>query len=67
MKLSVTSILLVPQGIVNYNRRSLVASVSIFTHADPNLVTDVVTKLQYEVSDVTKLIVTSLRAAVRGK
>ena len=37
------------QEIVNYNCRSLVASVPFFTHADPNFVTDVVTKLEYEV------------------
>jgi len=39
----------VTQEIVNYNCRSLVASVPFFTHADPNFVTDVVTKLEYEV------------------
>jgi len=37
------------QEIVNYNCRSLVASVPFFTDADPNFVNDVVTKLQYEV------------------
>jgi len=34
---------------VNYNCRALVAAVPFFTHADANFVTEVVTKLQYEV------------------
>jgi hyperpolarization activated cyclic nucleotide-gated potassium channel 2 len=38
-----------PQEIVNYNCRALVASVPFFTHADPNFVSEVVTKLRYEV------------------
>jgi len=37
------------QEIINYNCRSLVASVPFFTDADPNFVNDVVTKLEYEV------------------
>jgi len=37
------------QEIVNYNCRALVAAVPFFTQADPNFVTEVVTKLQYEV------------------
>ena len=37
------------QEIVNYNCRALVASVPFFTHADPNFVSEVVTKLRYEV------------------
>ena len=37
------------QEIVNYNCRALVASVPFFTHADANFVTDVVTKLHFEV------------------
>ena len=37
------------QEIVNYNCRALVASVPFFTHADPNFVSEVVSKLQYEV------------------
>ena len=37
------------QEIVNYNSRALVASVPFFTHADPNFVSEVVSKLQYEV------------------
>lgn len=37
------------EEIVNYNCRALVASVPFFTHADPNFVSEVVTKLQYEV------------------
>lgn len=39
----------VKQEIVNFNCRSLVAAVPFFTHADHNFVSDVVTKLQYEV------------------
>jgi len=34
---------------VNYNCRSLVASVPFFSDADPNFVNEVVTKLEYEV------------------
>ena len=41
--------LCVLQEIVNYNCRALVASVPFFTHADPNFVSEVVTKLHYEV------------------
>ena len=37
------------QEIVNYNCRALVASVPFFTHADANFVSEVVSKLQYEV------------------
>ena len=37
------------QEIINFNCRSLVASVPFFTDADPNFVNDVVTKLEYEV------------------
>ena len=37
------------QEIVNFNCRALVASVPFFTHADPNFVSEVVTKLIYEV------------------
>ena len=40
---------LVLQEIVNYNCRSLVASVPFFATADPHFVSDVVTKLRYEV------------------
>jgi hyperpolarization activated cyclic nucleotide-gated potassium channel 2 len=35
--------------VINYNCRSLVASVPFFANADPNFVSDVVTKLRYEV------------------
>ena len=34
---------------MNYNCRSLVASVPFFSDADPNFVNEVVTKLEYEV------------------
>jgi len=37
------------QEIINFNCRSLVASVPFFSEADPNFVNDVVTKLEYEV------------------
>ncbi|CAF0880985.1 unnamed protein product [Adineta steineri] len=35
--------------VINYNCRSLVSSVPFFTNADPNFVSDVVTKLRFEV------------------
>jgi len=41
--------MLLLQEIVNYNCRSLVASVPFFSDADPNFVNEVVTKLEYEV------------------
>lgn len=37
------------QDVINYNCRSLVASVPFFAHADPDFVSEVVTKLKYEV------------------
>jgi hypothetical protein len=37
------------QDVINYNCRSLVASVPFFANADTNFVSDVVTKLRYEV------------------
>ncbi|KAK2186537.1 hypothetical protein NP493_197g04002 [Ridgeia piscesae] len=37
------------EDIVNYNCRALVASVPFFAHADPTFVSEIVTKLQYEV------------------
>ena len=37
------------QDVINYNCRALVSSVPFFTNADPNFVSDVVTKLQFEV------------------
>jgi len=37
------------QEIINFNCRTLVAAVPFFTHADHNFVSDVVTKLEFEV------------------
>lgn len=37
------------EDVINYNCRSLVASVPFFANADSNFVSDVVTKLRYEV------------------
>jgi hyperpolarization activated cyclic nucleotide-gated potassium channel 2 len=37
------------QDVINYNCRALVSSVPFFTNADPNFVSDVVTKLRFEV------------------
>jgi len=37
------------QEIVNFNCRALVASVPFFTHADANFVSEIITRLQYEV------------------
>lgn len=37
------------EDVINYNCRSLVASVPFFANADANFVSDVVTKLKYEV------------------
>ena len=37
------------KDVINYNCRSLVSSVPFFTNADPNFVSDVVTKLHFEV------------------
>lgn len=34
---------------MNFNCRALVASVPFFTHADSNFVSEIITKLQYEV------------------
>ncbi|CAD5125844.1 DgyrCDS14043 [Dimorphilus gyrociliatus] len=45
------------EEIVNFNCRALVASVPFFTHADPNFVSDVVTKLQYEVFQPGDLVI----------
>lgn len=47
------------EDVINYNCRSLVASVPFFANADSNFVSDVVTKLKYEVfqpGDLTWLI-----------
>ena len=40
---------LITQEVVNHNCRSLVASVPFFTNADPSFVTEVVSKLKFEV------------------
>ena len=37
------------EDVINYNCRALVASVPFFVNADPAFVSEVVTKLQYEV------------------
>ncbi|XP_022258753.1 potassium/sodium hyperpolarization-activated cyclic nucleotide-gated channel 2-like, partial [Limulus polyphemus] len=37
------------EDVINFNCRSLVASVPFFANSDPNFVNDVVTKLEYEV------------------
>ena len=42
-------ICLIFKDVVNYNCRALVASVPFFTNADPSFVSEVVTKLKYEV------------------
>ncbi|XP_021933801.1 potassium/sodium hyperpolarization-activated cyclic nucleotide-gated channel 2-like, partial [Zootermopsis nevadensis] len=49
-----TSIL---QDVINYNCRSLVASVPFFANADTNFVSDVVTKLRYEVFQPGDIII----------
>lgn len=41
--------MLIFKDVVNYNCRALVASVPFFTNADPSFVSEVVTKLKYEV------------------
>lgn len=43
------------QDVINYNCRSLVASVPFFANADSNFVSDVVTKLRYEVFQPGKM------------
>ncbi|XP_022662366.1 potassium/sodium hyperpolarization-activated cyclic nucleotide-gated channel 1-like isoform X3 [Varroa destructor] len=45
------------EDVVNYNCRSLVASVPFFANADPDFVSDVVTKLKYEVYQPGDLII----------
>ena len=37
------------QEVVNFNCRSLVASVPFFTNADPSFVSEIVTRLEFEV------------------
>ncbi|CAF1542617.1 unnamed protein product, partial [Didymodactylos carnosus] len=43
--------------VVNYNCRALVSSVPFFANADPNFVSDVVTKLRFEVNQPGDLII----------
>lgn len=45
------------EDVINYNYRSLVASVPFFANADPNFVSEIVTKLKYEVFQPTDIIV----------
>ncbi|CAG0880601.1 unnamed protein product [Darwinula stevensoni] len=45
------------EDVINHNCRSLVKSVPFFAHADPQFVTDVVTKLQYEVFQPGDIII----------
>lgn len=47
------------QDVINYNCRSLVASVPFFANADSNFVSDVVTKLRYEVFQPGKKFLSS--------
>ena len=44
-----SNFLLLLQDVINYNCRSLVAAVPFFTNAEPEFVSSVVTKLNYEV------------------
>jgi hyperpolarization activated cyclic nucleotide-gated potassium channel 2 len=45
------------QQIINFNCRALVAAVPFFTHADPNFVSEVITKLKYEVFQPSDIII----------
>lgn len=45
------------QEVVSYNCRTLVGSVPFFTHADPNFVTQVISKLRHEVFQPGNLII----------
>ncbi|GAB0091761.1 potassium/sodium hyperpolarization-activated cyclic nucleotide-gated channel 2 [Sergentomyia squamirostris] len=45
------------EDVINYNCRSLVASVPFFANADANFVSDVVTKLKYEVFQPGDIII----------
>ncbi|KAJ9573914.1 hypothetical protein L9F63_008713, partial [Diploptera punctata] len=45
------------EDVINYNCRSLVASVPFFANADTNFVSDVVTKLRYEVFQPGDIII----------
>ncbi|XP_072942848.1 potassium/sodium hyperpolarization-activated cyclic nucleotide-gated channel 2 isoform X3 [Epargyreus clarus] len=45
------------EDVINYNCRSLVASVPFFANADSNFVSDVVTKLRYEVFQPGDIII----------
>jgi len=50
-------IILNQQDIINYNCRSLVSSVPFFANADQNFVSDVVTKLRFEVFQPSDFII----------
>lgn len=54
MKFSITS-----QDVINFNCRALVASVPFFANADARFVTDVVTKLRYEVYQPGRVVAES--------
>ncbi|XP_074650570.1 potassium/sodium hyperpolarization-activated cyclic nucleotide-gated channel 3-like [Tubulanus polymorphus] len=45
------------EQIINYNCRALVAAVPFFTHADPLFVSDVISKLKYEVFQPGDIII----------
>ena len=45
------------KDIINYNCRSLVSSVPFFSNADQNFVSDVVTKLRFEVFQPSDFII----------
>ncbi|XP_064647590.1 potassium/sodium hyperpolarization-activated cyclic nucleotide-gated channel 3-like [Lineus longissimus] len=45
------------EQIINFNCRALVAAVPFFTHADPNFVSEVITKLKYEVFQPSDIII----------
>ena len=45
------------QQVINFNCRSLVAAVPFFANADPEFVSDVVSKLQFEVFQPGDLVV----------
>jgi len=55
--IAIYSVFVLFQEIVNYNCRALVASVPFFTHADPNFVSEVVSKLRYEVFQPSDYII----------
>ena len=51
------SLFFVFKDVINYNCRALVASVPFFTNADPSFVSEVVTKLKYEVFQPGDIII----------